>query len=127
MAPAILEDPASPHAAPPKSTVEAARALQPRTVVLKDHVTVATIIPVPPSQPVPAGLLSLLHHEFNNEIERGDTYPMDAPLTLEGYRNYWFGTFAVVMLLGNDPSLREDRDWVNEVLGTFYIKPNYPG
>jgi len=76
---------------------------------------------------VPAGLVGFLHEEFNREIERGDTYPMEAPLTLEAFRNYWFGAFAAVMLLGNEATLREGRNWANECLGAFYTKPNYPG
>lgn len=126
--PAILEDPHTPHHVAPLLPGIPSATLQPRTVILQDHVTVATIIPILSSaQSIPVGLLSFLHDEFNREIERGDTYPMDQPLTLEGYSNYWFGTFAAVMLLGNETTLQEGRDWATECLGTFYIKPNYPG
>ena len=121
--PAILEDPAALHVIPPASQA----ILQHRTVILKDHVTVATIIPIFPTQALPLDLVSYLHEEFNNEIERGDSYPMDIPMTLDGYQNYWFGTFAAVMLLGNNPIIQDGRDWQKECLGTFYIKPNYPG
>ncbi|KAF8423872.1 His(2)-Cys(2) zinc finger-domain-containing protein, partial [Tirmania nivea] len=126
--PALLEDPHAPHHVGPPLPANAHAALQPRTVILRDHVTVASIIPVlAGAGSVPLGLVSVLHEEFNREIERGDTYPMDTPLTLEAFRSYWFGTFAAVMLLGNETALREGRDWANECLGTFYAKPNYPG
>ena len=51
-------------------------------------------------------------------------------MTLERFAEYWFGTFAVVAVLGEEKEnggLREGRDWERECLGTFYIKPNYPG
>ena len=126
--PAILEDPNAPHHVGPPLPANAQSTLQPRTVILRDHVTVATIIPVlPGAGSLPLGLVAVLHEEFNREIERGDTYPMEALLTLEAFRSYWFGTFAAVMVLGNETALREGRDWVNECLGAFYTKPNYPG
>ena len=45
------------------------------------------------------------------------------------FAEYWFGTFAVVAVLGDgeDGGLREGRNWREECLGTFYVKPNYPG
>lgn len=48
-------------------------------------------------------------------------------MELEKFAGYWFGTFAVVALLGEEGKIREGRDWKRECLGTFYIKPNYPG
>ena len=131
--PALLEDPNAPHHVGPSLPANALSTLQPRTVILRDHVTVATIIPVLPAAAaaadglLPMGLVAVLHDEFNREIERGDTYPMEGPLTLEAFRTFWFGTFAAVMVLGNETVLREGRDWANECLGAFYAKPNYPG
>lgn len=52
------------------------------------------------------------------------------------FGEYWFGCFGVVALLdsdggngkvGEEKGLDEERDWERECLGTFYIKPNYPG
>lgn len=53
---------------------------------------------------------------------------METPLEYDLYRTYWFGTFAVVAVIddGGD-GLREGRDWESDCLGTFYVKPNYPG
>ena len=51
-------------------------------------------------------------------------------MSAEKFAEYWFGTFAVVAVLGDgddDGGLREGRDWEKECLGTFSVKPNYPG
>lgn len=54
---------------------------------------------------------------------------MESPLEYDLYRTYWFGTFAVVAVVddGEGDGLREGRDWERVCLGTFYVKPNYPG
>lgn len=68
--------------------------------------------------------------EFNQELERGDTYPLEVPMTIEQFTKYWFGTFAAVMFMGGKEetnNLLEEKDWTTQCLGTFYIKPNYPG
>lgn len=53
---------------------------------------------------------------------------MDRTFSLEKFAEYWFGTFAVVVLMGEEEEIKDDgRDWERECLGTFYIKPNYPG
>jgi GNAT superfamily N-acetyltransferase len=74
--------------------------------------------------------VAYLHAEFSAEIERGCTYPMEQPMTLDKFRDYWFGTFAVVALIEEELTKEiglEERDWEKVCLGTFYIKPNYPG
>jgi hypothetical protein len=58
---------------------------------------------------------------------------MENPMGLEQFAEYWFGTFAVIAVLdadgegGESGGLKEGRDWEKVCLGTFYIKPNYPG
>ncbi|KAE8556247.1 hypothetical protein EYB25_000947 [Talaromyces marneffei] len=85
---------------------------------------------------IPEGIVAYLHEEFTAEILKGCTYPMEEPMALDRFRDYWFGTFAVVVLKGTreetDPLLLlngegEEVDWKEVCLGTFYIKPNYPG
>lgn len=106
----------------------------PRQVTLRDRVTTATLIPFSAADQVPLSLLSYLSDQLNREIEKGDTYPMISPLPLEAFGPYWFGGFGAVMLLGDIQSAEEvremaknGRDWEKECLGSFYIKPNYPG
>ncbi|KAA8644221.1 hypothetical protein EYZ11_004537 [Aspergillus tanneri] len=124
--PSLLEDPAN-HIPPPQSAMQAAPTLQPRKITLKDSSPV-TLYPIAHgASSVPSDLITLLHREFSAEIVRGTTYPMEEPLGRDQFAQYWFGTFAVVAVLGHDDGLKEGRDWERVCLGTFYIKPNYPG
>ncbi|KAK3385330.1 hypothetical protein B0H63DRAFT_494394 [Podospora didyma] len=102
----------------------------PRHVTLRDRQTVATVVPFASRDQVPESLLRYLSDQFNKEIEGGDTYPMMDPMPAERFSKYWFQNFAGVMLLGNIESaahIEDGKDWSRECLGTFYIKPNYPG
>ncbi|ODV61982.1 zf-H2C2-domain-containing protein, partial [Ascoidea rubescens DSM 1968] len=101
--------------------------VSPITVLLKDDQTSATIYPIESFEDLPPGLLAFLCDEFNAEIERGETYPFFDTLEIELFKTYWFGSFAAVMLLGSDPYIQQSKQWEKECLGTFYIKPNYPG
>ena len=83
---------------------------------------------------VPRTLVDYLCSQLNKEIEKGDTYPMTDPMTLDAFGNYWFANFGAVMLLGDIQEPYEVMhmaqtgcDWEKECLGSFYIKPNYPG
>ncbi|KAF9885457.1 hypothetical protein FE257_012893 [Aspergillus nanangensis] len=125
--PALLEDPTTTIPPPPQATT-VAPTLLPRKAILKDS-SPATLYPVTQGpNSIPQDLIALLHREFSAEIARGCTYPMETPLDCQAFADYWFGTFAVVAMLGDEADgLREGRDWEKECLGTFYIKPNYPG
>lgn len=102
-------------------------AIERYTVLLKDGETTATIYPIQNTDGLPAGLLAFLCDEFNMEIERGDTFSFFDTLHIELFQNYWFGSFAGIMVLGDSPTLEGPKQWEKECLGTFYIKPNYPG
>ncbi|KAL1970151.1 hypothetical protein VTN77DRAFT_6556 [Rasamsonia byssochlamydoides] len=126
----ILENIHDPPIPAPQAHRHNAPTLQPRHDVLKDGSTSVTLYPViDGAASLPSGLVKFLHREFSAEIERGCTYPMEEPLSLEKFAEYWFGTFAVVVLRGSDEKIsrEEERNWEEECLGTFYIKPNYPG
>ena len=106
----------------------------PRQVTLRDRITTATLVPFNSADQVPLSLLSYLCDQLNKEIEKGDTYPMIDPLTLETFGPYWFANFGAVMILGDILGIedvqqmeRDGHDWDKECLGSFYIKPNYPG
>jgi GNAT superfamily N-acetyltransferase len=108
--------------------------IAPIQVTLRDRVTTATIIPFSAPNQVPLTLLAYLCDQLGREIEKGDTYPMVEPLPLESFGPYWFGVFGSIMLLGEIQDGRELHDmarrgcdWERECLGSFYIKPNYPG
>ncbi|KAK0721239.1 hypothetical protein B0T21DRAFT_316878, partial [Apiosordaria backusii] len=136
--PAILDDPAAPtiyrvsgdppYPDPAKPSVPAS--IVPRHVTLRDRQTEATVIPFASRDEVPESLLRYLSDQFSKEIEGGDTYPMMEPMPFGKFAAYWFQNFAGIMLLGNIESAAdvvEGKDWSKECLGTFYIKPNYPG
>ncbi|KAF1980958.1 zf-H2C2-domain-containing protein [Aulographum hederae CBS 113979] len=106
----------------------------PRQLTLRDRVTTATLVPFSSVSQVPLGLLSYLCNLLNSEIEQGDTYPMIDPMPLEAFGPYWVSNFAAVMLLGEVSGPEEVRkmeadgcDWSKVCLGSFYVKPNYPG
>ncbi|KAF7712833.1 Uncharacterized protein PECH_002589 [Penicillium ucsense] len=128
----------------------AASSLKPRfTTLPKASNAGLTLYPIANgAESVPRDLVRFLHAEFSAEIVRGGTYPMEQPMELDQFASYWFGTFAVVAVLDLDEGedgekakvdeagagagsgaggLREGRNWEKVCLGTFYIKPNYPG
>ncbi|KAI9829582.1 MAG: hypothetical protein M1819_006087 [Sarea resinae] len=139
--PAMLDDPTAPviyrtSGAPPYPDPLSGLPpeIVPRQVTLRDRVTTATLVPFSSPTQVPVSLLTYLCDQLNKEIEKGDTYPMISPLPLASFGPYWFQNFGAVMLLGDIESAdevmqmaREGRDWEKECLGSFYIKPNYPG
>lgn len=105
-----------------------------RQVTLRDRVTIATLVPFSSPHQVPHRLTAYLCELLNREIEKGDTYPMMEPMPLSSFGPYWFANFGAVMVMGDIQSVEEvgqmeDRgvDWAKECLGSFYVKPNYPG
>jgi hypothetical protein len=138
---ATMEDPAAPvnmcmsgsvSYPPPRGPLPVGVA--PRQVTLRDRVTIATVIPFSAPNQVPITLLAYLCDQLGREIEKGDTYPVIDPLPLENFGPYWFGIFGAIVLLGEvqdgrqiHDMARNGCDWERECLGSFYIKPNYPG
>ncbi|KAK4122050.1 hypothetical protein N657DRAFT_600356, partial [Parathielavia appendiculata] len=136
--PAILDDPASPTIYrvsgdapyPDPANPAVPPTIMSRHVTLRDRQTVATVVPFASRHEVPESLLHYLSDQFNKEIEGGDTYPMLEPMPFDKFASYWFQNFGGIMLLGHIGSAAEvveGKDWSKECLGTFYIKPNYPG
>ncbi|KAL9008963.1 MAG: hypothetical protein Q9173_005965 [Seirophora scorigena] len=139
---AELDDPTAPviyrtSGAPPYPTPSDPQippSIIPRQVTLRDRVTIASLIPFSSPLEVPPSLLNYLCSQLNLEIEKGDTYPMISPMPLSTFGAYWFQNFAAVMILGEVESIDhvvdlENRgvDWGQVCLGSFYVKPNYPG
>ncbi|KAK7529938.1 uncharacterized protein J3D65DRAFT_607612 [Phyllosticta citribraziliensis] len=141
--PAILDDPSTPTiyrqsgAAPfPDASTPLPASIVSKPVMLRDRTTKATLIPFGSADRVPLSLVEYLCAQMNSEIERGDTYPMMAPFSVEAFGRYWFQNFAAVMVLGDVADdgqgalWRWEADgagWDKLCLGSFYIKPNYPG
>lgn len=139
--PAMLDDPTAPaiyriSGAPPYPVPYGP--LPPdidlRQVTLRDRATIATLVPFSSPHQVPHKLTMYLCELLNREIDKGDTYPMMDSMPLSSFGPYWFANFGAVMVLGDIQSVEEithmeERgvDWAKECLGSFYIKPNYPG
>lgn len=99
-------------------------------MLLKDKETTATVYPIFDLEGLPDNLLLFLTQEYNDEIARGDTQPFFDPLTLDEFRDYWFGQFGAVMVLGDKPKLDASIDvkqWATKCLGAMFIKSCYPG
>jgi GNAT superfamily N-acetyltransferase len=136
--PAAVDDPASPtiHRVsgqppfPDPNNPILPPDIVPRQVTLRDRQTVATIVPFASRHQIPVSLVVYLCAQINKEIEGGDTYPLMDPFTADGFADFWFQNFGAVMLLGSIESadhLLDGKDWAKECLGSFYIRPNYPG
>ena len=132
--PAMLDDPTGPIKVRMSEQGPYPLEIVARQFTLRDRVTTATLVPFSNAAQVPASLVSYLCDQLNKEIEKGDTYPMIDHLSPDAFGPYWFGNFGAVMLLGDfqqvDDMLQTDgvtTDWAKECLGSFYIKPNYPG
>lgn len=105
-----------------------------RQVTLRDRTTIATLLPFSSPHQVPPKLTAYLCELLNREIVKGDTYPMMDPMPLSSFGPYWFANFGAIMILGDLQSVEEVQlmeqrgvDWSKECLGSFYVKPNYPG
>lgn len=144
--PAMLDDPTAPaiyrtSGTPPYPTPYAPLppTITPRQVTLRDRSTMATLVPFSSPDQVPKTLVLYLCALLNGEIEKGDTYPMINALAEESFGPYWFANFGAVMFLGDvagvedvwamerDMEARQEWDWGKGCLGSFYVKPNYPG
>ncbi|KAI5361383.1 Putative GNAT domain, Zinc finger, H2C2-type, histone UAS binding, acyl-CoA N-acyltransferase [Septoria linicola] len=108
--------------------------IAPKQVTLRDRTTIATIIPFSSPSQVPPHLTAYLCELLNREIEKGDTYPMIDGLALSSFAPYWFANFGAIMFMGDISSADEIThmeqrgiDWAKTCLGSFYVKPNYPG
>ena len=106
----------------------------PRQVTLRDRLTIATLVPFSPSDNVPRSLLGYLSDQLNKEIEKGDTYAMIDPIPFSQFGPYWFSNFGAIMVLGDIKCAEElhamdqaGTNWAKICLGSFNIRPNYPG
>lgn len=105
-----------------------------KQVILRDRITTATIVPFSSPSQVPPKLCAYLCDLLGREIEKGDTYPMMEPMPHAKFGPYWFANFGAIMVVGDVQTPEEISameaqgvDWSKECLGSFYVKPNYPG
>ncbi|CAF3682673.1 unnamed protein product [Rotaria sp. Silwood1] len=73
-------------------------------------------------------LICYLQSLLNKEIEVGNTYPQKFPLNLSEFKNYFLsGEAFIVINSGKKLSIDIFNNLEKAILGTFYIKPNFPG
>ncbi|SCW03371.1 LAFE_0G08944g1_1 [Lachancea fermentati] len=107
----------------PLTTIE-----EPIQFNLPKSTAVATAFPVYSPEQLPASLVDYMCSELNSEIEAGNTYPHYEVLSREEFVKMWFHSFCVVLLKTEKLEIDDSmNNWDELFLGTFYIKPNYPG
>ena len=75
-----------------------------------------------------SSLISYLQGLLNEEIQSGNTYPQKSLLSLTEFKNYFLsGDVFVVVKGGKEQSREFSANLQENILGTFYIKPNFPG
>ncbi|KAK5961090.1 uncharacterized protein PWA37_001618 [Arxiozyma heterogenica] len=84
--------------------------LDPIQFKLKNSDIVATAFPIFHYSCIPKKLLSLMHEEFNAEIERGDTYPQLDPLTLDEFCHYWVHSMCVILLQTDNLNILQEDE-----------------
>ncbi|KAI9318217.1 acyl-CoA N-acyltransferase [Dichotomocladium elegans] len=77
--------------------------------------------------PTNADLVGHLFALFNDELERGSTYPQEERMTFEQFKDYFLGYDAFVMTKDGAIEPGQSYDYEDKVLGMYYVKPNYPG
>ncbi|KAI9335098.1 hypothetical protein BDR26DRAFT_866185 [Obelidium mucronatum] len=70
-----------------------------------------------PSDPDQASL-SRLQTLLNFEITCGNTYPFEHEMDENEFKGYFLSATAFMVVDAHDPAV---------IMGTFYVKPNYPG
>jgi hypothetical protein len=92
---------------------------QPENSILIVHLTQET---------VPSDLVELLHKEFEQELERGQTYPQEGPMDLATFQAYFFAADVFVGLIvpsgeaaalqtGDIERIRAGRSWDECIVG----------
>lgn len=77
----------------------------------------------------PDDLLNVLYTEFSEEVERGNTYPQEGPLSLDSFKAYFYSADVFVAIGVNHTAktytldeARADRPWNECVYGFYYVR-----
>merc|ERR1719433_2228979 len=62
---------------------------------------------------------------MNDVIIGGQYWPFDEIFDMDGYRDYYLSHAAFAVRANNDIPNRNVK--ADQVIGTFYVKPNFPG
>ena len=76
-----------------------------------------------------SNLIVYLRTLLNEEIQAGNSYPQKSPLNPSEFENYFLSGDVFVVLNGGKTSSSNEfhSNLEDNLLGTFYIKPNFPG
>ncbi|OMH86366.1 L-azetidine-2-carboxylic acid acetyltransferase [Zancudomyces culisetae] len=73
-------------------------------------------------------LLNHLTSLLDKVIEDGDTYPHEHEMGVDGFKSYFLSGEAFVLFNEHtDFWVDTIENWNENVMGLFYVKPNYPG
>ncbi|KAJ1306185.1 hypothetical protein OPQ81_010894 [Rhizoctonia solani] len=117
------------HSKEPLKTLNYIVQKEPEKSILVIHLT---------KENAPDGLVELLHKEFEEELECGRTYPQEGPMDRAAFEAYFFAADVFVGLIiqsqetlalqnENIERVRAGRSWEECIVGSYYVKPNYPG
>ncbi|KAH3661327.1 hypothetical protein OGAPHI_006734 [Ogataea philodendri] len=93
----------------------------------------ATIVPFESVDQVPKSLVNEMRKEYNLEVEQGNTLSQIEPLSEQEFLDYYCPKFLAILVDGEFKSTKEVADFAktqdvgSKFLGSYYIKPNYPG
>jgi L-amino acid N-acyltransferase YncA len=94
------------------ANLQAINQMLPSTCTLKSGETVSLVrVDVQDEKTI-----ATIHKLLNDEILDGRTYPQEDLMDLQQFKRYFLSNDAFVLLSSN-----------REVVGTFYVKPNFPG
>ncbi|CUA71698.1 hypothetical protein RSOLAG22IIIB_04744 [Rhizoctonia solani] len=96
---------------------------KPENSILVVHLTKET---------APEDLVGLLHKEFGEELERGQTYPQEGPMDRAAFEAYFFAADAFVGVIipseetaafqnENIERVRAGRSWDECIVGSYYV------
>lgn len=94
--------------------------------------TKCTYLPVHESSQIPENLIKAMNKEMNYVIVEGRTYPYHQTMDFDEFVKYWFYGFTAILVEGEYTSETlpwdiSESEWLQRLLGMFYVKPNYIG
>ena len=99
-----------------------------RTTKTNRIISVHSLASLLDNDEVTSRLLSYLRDLLDDEIQSGNTFPQQYLLSLSEFQNYFLAGDTFLALDGDKTQSKESLDNLEDrVLGTFYVKPNFPG
>jgi hypothetical protein len=78
---------------------------------------------------IPSNLLQLLYETFEEELEKGLTYPQEGPIGRDGFEGYFFGKDVFIGQVTDEhgggtglEAVDKGQDWLDRVIGAYYVR-----